>query len=305
MNKLIIIGAGPAGLTAAIYAARANLSPIVIEGDIPGGQLTWTTVVENFPGFPQGVDGPELMMNMRKQAEKFGANFISGTVVQVNFINKPFTIKTQSNEFKAESVIIASGASARKLGLSKENEFIGHGLHTCATCDGAFYKDKKVALVGGGDAAMEEAIFLTKFAQKVQIIHRKDKLNASLAMQERAKNNSKIEFIWNTEIVELIGESQKLEAVKLKNTVTGELSELKLDGLFLAIGHIPNTESYKGQLEFDQKDYLKVTDFTKSSVPGVFIAGDVCDWRYRQAITAAGLGCMAALDAEKYLMNKE
>lgn len=303
MNKLIIIGGGPAGLTAAIYAARANLSPIVIEGDIPGGQLMWTTVVENFPGFPDGVDGPELMFNMRKQAEKFGAKFVSGLVKQVDFKNKPFTVKTETEELTAECVIIASGASSRKLGLPNEDKLIGHGLHTCATCDGAFYKGKNVAMVGGGDAAMEEAIFLTKFAEKVQIIHRKDTLAASIPMQERAKNNQKIEFIWNTEVVELVGQD-KLDYIKIKDVNTQEVKDLKIDGLFLAIGHIPNTAPFKGQLELDQKDFLKVTDFTKSNIEGIFVAGDVWDWRYRQAITASGLGCMAALDAEKYLAHK-
>ncbi|MCX6785117.1 MAG: FAD-dependent oxidoreductase, partial [Candidatus Komeilibacteria bacterium] len=216
---------------------------------------------------------------------------------------KPFKVKTSLEEFIAECIIIASGASARKLGLPNEDEYIGRGLHTCATCDGAFYRGKNVAIVGGGDAAMEEAMFLTKFAEKVQIIHRKDILAASIPMQERVKNNPKIEFIWNTEVVELVGENRKLDHIKIKNVVSQEVSGLKIDGLFLAIGHIPNTKAFKDQLELDQKDYIKVSDFTKSSVEGVFVAGDVWDWRYRQAITASGLGCMAALDAEKYLSS--
>lgn len=304
MSKLIIIGSGPAGLTAAIYTARADLEPLVIEGDIPGGQLLWTTVVENYPGFDQGIMGPELMQRMRKQAEKFGAKIVSETVKNVNFKQKPYKIITNSNTYEAEAVIIASGARARMLELPNENKLLGKGVHTCATCDGAFYKDKEIIVVGGGDSAMEEALFLTKFAKKVYIVHRKDTFRASEIMQKRAKNSPKIAFIWNTAVKEYVGQD-KLEAVKLFNNQTNEAKEMKIDAVFLAIGHIPNTEAFQGQLKLGKNGYIEPKSWVFTEIEGVFVAGDVADWRYKQAVTAAGFGCMAALEAEKYLSSRE
>ncbi len=304
MSKLIIIGSGPAGLTAAIYAARANLEPIVFEGDIPGGQLLWTTEVENYPGFDEGILGPELMQRMRKQAEKFGAKIVSEIVKNVDFKQKPYKIITGSNTYESKVVIIASGARSRMLELPKEDQFMGKGVHTCATCDGAFYRDKEIIVVGGGDAAMEEANFLTKFAKKVYIVHRKDSFSASEIMQKRANNNPKIEVIWNTDVKEYIGR-EKLEAVKLVNSQTSESREMKINALFIAIGHIPNTEPYKGQLKLGRMGYIEPKNLVFTEIDGVFVAGDVSDWRYKQAVTAAGFGCMAALEAEKYLSSKE
>lgn len=304
MGKVIIIGSGPAGLTAAIYTARAFLNPIVIAGPVPGGQLIWTTEVENFPGFEQGILGPELMMKMRKQAERFGAKFIDSEVKSANFSQKPYKIETPDKTFEAESIIIASGARARMLELPNEDQLLSKGIHTCATCDGAFYKDKEIIVVGGGDSAMEEATFLTKFAQKVNIVHRSDILSASEIMQKRAKTSEKIEFIYNTEVKEFIGKD-KLEAVKLVNNQTNESKEMKIDAVFLAIGHIPNTEPFKDQLKLGKLNYIEPKNNVFTEKEGIFVAGDVADWRYRQAVTAAGFGCMAALEVEKYISSLE
>ena len=301
IREVIIIGSGPAGLTAAIYNARAELKPLVIAGFEYGGQLVNTTLVENYPGFVDGIDGPELMQNMMKQAEKYGAEYVYENAVEVDFSGEVKTVKTDSGkEFKARSVIIATGSSPRRLHVPGEDEFYGRGVSVCATCDAAFYRDKIVAVVGGGDSAMEESTYLTKFAKKVYIIHRRNEFRASKVMQNKVFNNDKIEIIWNSQVVEIKG-SQFVETLVLENTQTGEKSELKVDGLFLAIGHVPNTKFLEGKVELDEHGYVVVTDNTKTSVDGVFVAGDVRDYRYQQAITAAGMGCMAALDAEKWL----
>jgi len=300
MENLIIIGSGPAGLTAAIYAARANLKPVLFEGNEPGGQLTSTTIVENWPGNPEGIDGPALVINMKKQAEKFGTKVIGESVVEVDFQNRPFTVKTAKSEYRAKAVIVATGARSRMLGLENEKKRLGRGVHTCATCDGAFYRDKEIMVVGGGDSAMEEATFLTNFAKKVYIAHRKETLSASKIMQEKAKKNPKIEFIWNTEIKEYVGDN-KLEAVKLLDNKTNQEKEMKIDAVFMAIGHIPNTEPFKNQLKLGKMGYIEPVNNVFTEIEGVFVAGDVSDWKFRQAITAAGFGCMASLEAEKYL----
>ncbi|MFC1788060.1 thioredoxin-disulfide reductase [Patescibacteria group bacterium] len=305
-EKLIIIGSGPAGYTAAIYAARAELNPLMIEGIQIGGQLMWTTEVENFPGFPEGIQGPDLMSLFRKQSERFGTRFEAGNVTGVDFSVSPFVVKTSDKEFKAESIIISTGASAMWLGVPGEEEYKGRGVSACATCDGFFFKDKQVVIVGGGDAALEEANFLTKFATKVTVMVRRDELKASKIMQERAQKNQKIEFRWNTEVKEVIGDGQKLTALKILNNQTNEESEFAADGLFVAIGHKPNTDIFKDRLELDQKGYIVVQPgSTQTSVEGVYAAGDVADYKYRQAISAAGTGCMAALDAERYLAGRE
>lgn len=300
-ERVIIIGSGPAGYTAAIYLARANMQPFVIEGLMMGGQLMWTTEVENFPGFPEGVMGPDLMMNMRKQAEKFGARFLTKDVTKVDLSAHPKQIFVGDEMYTADAVVLATGASARLLGLESERRLIGHGVATCATCDGAFYRGKHVAVVGGGDSAMEDATFLTKFADKVSIIHRRDSLKASQIMQDKAHANPKIEFIWNTEIADFIGE-KKLERVQLRDTVTGEERSMDVDGVFIAIGHTPNTKLVEGQLDLDSLHYVAMHDRSaRTNLEGVFVCGDVQDHVYRQAITAAGSGCMAAIDAERYL----
>ncbi len=302
--SLIIIGSGPAGYTAGIYARRAMLDTLMIEGMQPGGQLTITTEVENFPGFIS-IQGPELMMKMREHAEKFGLSIDADQVTEVDLKSHPFKVKTMlGKEFTANALIIATGASAKWLGIPGEKEFMGRGVSGCATCDGFFFKDKVVMVVGGGDTAMEDATYLTNHAKKVYVVHRRDKLRASKAMQERALNNPKIEFIWNTVPVEVFGNSA-VEGVKLKNTKTGEVFEKKIDGFFVAIGHKPNTEFLKGQLELDEAGYIITKpNSTYTSVEGVFAAGDVRDKVYRQAITAAGSGCMAAIDAERWLEEK-
>ena len=312
-HEVVIIGSGPAGLTAAIYTARADLKPLIIEGepsstsDQPGGQLMLTTDVENFPGFPDGIMGPDLMSNMRSQALRFGTEVLTTKVLKVDFSQHPFQIWTSNPEGEpthiANSVIVSTGARSVMLGLEAENRLIGHGLSTCATCDGFFFRDQEIAVVGGGDSALEEAIFLTKFASKVSIIHRRDELRASKIMQQRAFNNPKIEFIWNSTVEEIIGE-EKVEGVILSNTVNSEKKSLPVTGLFIAIGHRPNTDLFIDQLQMDENGYLVTgADSSITNVEGVFACGDVQDHTYRQAITAAGSGCMAALDAERWLEN--
>jgi thioredoxin reductase (NADPH) len=304
MEKVIILGSGPAGLTAAIYCARAELQPLLIQGSQPGGQLTITTEVENFPGFPEGIQGPELMDRMKKQAEKFGTRIIFDNVSKVDLREKPFKIYLENSEelIETRSVIIATGASARFLGLEEEKELMGHGVSACATCDGFFFKGKEVAVVGGGDTAMEEANFLTRFANKVYVIHRRDTLRASKAMQEKAFSNDKISFVWNSVIERILGNKKTgVEGVILKNLKTNEKNTLNVQGVFVAIGHNPNTEIFKGQIEMDEQGYIITKNGTHTSVEGVFAAGDVQDKKYRQAITAASSGCMAALDCQHYL----
>jgi len=302
MRDVIILGSGPAGLTAAIYAARANLAPLVVEGTTPGGQLMITTEVENFPGFRDPVMGPDLMQSMRDQAARVGAEFVSGDATGVDFSSSPFTVDVEGTRYQARTVIIATGASAKWLGLESERLLAGHGVSACATCDGFFFRGKEVAVVGGGDAAMEEAIFLTRFATKVTVIHRRDQLRASKVMQDRAFRNPKISFAWNSVVEDILDPAQqRVTAVRLRNVKTGEITDLPVDGLFVAIGHQPNTDVFRGQIELDPAGYIITHDGTKTSVPGVFAAGDVADRVYRQAVTAAGSGCMAAIDAERYL----
>jgi thioredoxin reductase (NADPH) len=301
-RNVIIIGSGPAGLTAALYAARANLSPLVIEGLEAGGQLMLTTMVENWPGHRDGIMGPELMAEMRAQAERFGAEVVRNHVTSVDLRSRPFKVTTADGEYECRTLIIATGASARLLGLPSERTLIGHGVSTCATCDGYFFRGKPIAVVGGGDSAMEEAVFLTKFASHVTVIHRRDALRASKIMQDKAFANEKITFEWNAE-VESIDDTAKGEvtAINIRNSRTGETKSIAVDGVFVAIGHNPNTSLVAGQLEMDANGYLVTHAGTRTSIPGVFACGDVQDHVYRQAITAAGSGCMAAIDAEKYL----
>ena len=304
-NDLTIIGSGPAGLTAALYAARGNLNPLVIEGFPPGGQLTLTTDVENFPGFPGGVMGPDLMIKFREQAEKFGAKIITGEVTKVDFSSKNLQLYLDDNTIiDSSSIIISTGASAKMLGLEEESELIGKGVSTCATCDGFFFKDQIVVVVGGGDSAMEEALFLTKFAKKVFIIHRREEFRASQIMLERAQSNSKIEFILNTEVSQINNPKEnKVTDIVIKNTKDGKSKSMNTDAVFIAIGHIPNTSLFKNFLNLNENGYILTDEGTKTNIPGVFACGDVQDWEYRQAITAAGCGCMAAIDTERYLSN--
>jgi thioredoxin reductase (NADPH) len=307
IHEVVIIGSGPAGLTAALYAARGNLQPLLIEGVVDGGptggQLTLTTEVENYPGFPEGINGSQLILDMRAQAERFGTEFITEDVVEVDLDHRPFTLKTASGvEIQTLSLIVATGAKPRRLEVPGEDELWGSGVSACATCDGFFFKGKHVVIVGGGDSAMEEAMFLTKFASKVSVIHRRDELRASKIMQERALKNDKIEFVWNSVITEVRGADGQVSSVLLRDTVTGETRDFPAEGLFLAIGHIPNTWLFEGTLDLDDEGYLLVDEpSTQTNVPGVFACGDVMDSIYRQAVTAAGTGCRAAIDAERFL----
>jgi len=301
MYNVVIIGSGCAGLTAAIYAGRANLKPLVLDGHEPGGQLSLTTHVENFPGFPDGILGPELIQNMRKQAEKFGAEFKAGAVTEVDLTKRPFKIHAGKEVYEAKALIVAAGASARLLGLKNERELIGHGISTCATCDGYFFRGKPIAVVGGGDSAMEEANFLSRYASKVYLIHRRTEFRASKIMIDRAKKNEKVEFVTPAVVEEILAKEGLVTGVRLRNPQTKEARELAVDGVFVAIGHDPNTAVFRGKLDMDENGYLLAKHGSLSNIPGVFVAGDVQDHRYRQAVTAAGSGCMAALDAEKFL----
>lgn len=302
MHEIIILGSGPAGLTAALYSARAHLKPLVVDGHEAGGQLTLTTMVENFPGFPDGLMGPDLIASMRKQAERFGASFQGGSATAADLSRRPFRITIDGVVEECQALIIATGASAKLLGLPSERKLMGHGVSTCATCDGFFFQDQEIIVVGGGDSALEEAIFLTKFAKRVTVVHRRDKLRASKIMQEKAFQNPKIDFTWDSIPEEILDVNQgKVTGVRIRNLKTSTLTERPVDGVFIAIGHTPNTQIFRDLLEMDEVGYIKTHDGTRTSVPGVFAAGDVRDRVYRQAITAAGSGCMAAIDAERFL----
>jgi thioredoxin reductase (NADPH) len=301
---VIIIGSGPAGYTAGIYTSRANLSTLIISGTLPGGQLMTTSEVENYPGFPNGIFGPELMMNMRQQAERFGSVVVDDEVIKVDFKKRPFTITTHAETYTAEATLVCTGASPRKLGIPAEQQFGGRGVSYCATCDGPFFKGENIVVVGGGDTAMEEATFLTKFGKSVMVVHRRDSLRASKILQQKALENPKIEFIWNNVVADIKG-NNKISTVLVKDINTGKERTIETGGLFVAIGHEPNTAIFRGQLELDDKGYIVLKQHTKTSVEGVFAAGDVHDHRYRQAVTAAGFGCMAAIDVEKWLSERK
>ena len=307
IHNIIIIGSGPAGDTAALYSARANLKPIVIEGIEPGGQLMITTDVENYPGFPKGIQGPELMEEFKAQAERFGAEYIFGEVSSVDLSNRPFSVTVDEEKtYKSNAVIIATGATAKLLGLESESNLMGRGVSACATCDGFFFQDQEVAVVGGGDTAMEEALFLTRYATNVKVIHRRDQLRASKIMQDRAENNPKIEFIWNTEVTDILAnENGEVAKIKVHNLETSNISEIDVNGLFIAIGHQPNTHIFDGIIDRNENGYILTNNGTKTNIEGVFACGDAQDWIYRQAVTAAGTGCMAAIDAERYLAELE
>ncbi len=308
MYDLLVIGSGPAGLTASIYACRASLKVLCIAGGpsmedsyrLPGGQLMLTTEVENYPGFPEGIQGPDLMGLFRKQAERFGTEFIDDNVTSVDFSGKPFKIYVEDKAYEGRAVIIATGAKAKWLGLESEKKLRGKGVSACATCDGFFFKDREVVVVGGGDVAMEDSLYLANLCKKVTVIHRRDKLRASPIMQERARKNPKIHWVWDTVVEEILGQD-KVEGVRLKNVKTGDISDYKADGVFLSIGHIPDTKVLQDKIDLDEKGYVVLKNHTQTSVRGVFAAGDVHDYRYRQAVTAAGFGCMAALDAQKFI----
>ena len=302
VEKLLIIGGGPAGLSAAIYASREGFNPLVIAGMNAGGQLLLTSVVENFPGFPDGVDGPVIIDLMRKQAEKFDTRFVDQNVTKVDFAKRPFKVFTEDAEYEADSVIIATGANAKWLGIESEKKLIGKGISSCATCDGPFFKNKDVVVVGGGDTAMEDSLFLTKFVNSITIVHRRGELRASKIMQERVKSNKKIKFVWDSVIDEVLGD-EKVVGVRLKNLKTSATSEMKTDGIFVAIGYSPNTEMFNGQVNLDEQGYINAEDEVKTNIDGVFVAGDVADKVYRQAATASGSGVKAALLAREYLLN--
>ena len=301
---VIVAGSGPAGLTAAIYAARSSLKVLVVAGVEAGGQLIWTTEVEDYPGFPEGILGPDLMQLFRKQADRLGAEFIDGDITEIELSQRPFLVKAAAKTFQGKSLIVATGASAKWLGLESEQKLRGRGVSACAVCDGAFFKGKNLAVVGGGDTALRDALFLTKFAPKVFVVHRRDSLRAFKALQERAQANEQIEFVWNSEVVEVLGES-RVEGLKIKNKKTNAEQTLPVEGVFVAIGHHPNTEFLKGQVETDQTGYIKLKEGNHTSVEGVFAAGDVHDYKYQQAVTASGAGCMAALEVEEFLEEEQ
>ena len=302
-HDVIIIGSGPAGYTAGVYTSRARLSVLIISGTLPGGQLMTTSEVENYPGFPTGIFGPELMMNMRQQAERFGTAIVDDEVIQVDFKKRPFTITTHAETYTADAVIVCTGASPRKIGIEGEQKFGGRGVSYCATCDGPFFRGEDIVVVGGGDTAVEEATFLTKFGKSVRIVHRRDSLRASKIMAEKALVNPKIKFAWNSVVTDITGD-KKVSAVTIKDTNSGKETKISAGGIFVAIGHEPNTAVFKGHLELDDKGYMVLKDHTRTSVEGVFAAGDVHDHRYRQAVTAAGFGCMAAIDVERWLSDQ-
>jgi len=302
MHDVIILGSGPAGLTAAIYTCRENLKTLVITGNQPGGQLILTTEVENYPGFPEPILGPELMDRMRAQAERVGAEFINGEAANVDFSKRPFKVMVQDQTFEARSIIVATGASAKTLGLASEAKLRGRGVSYCATCDGYFFKDRSVAVVGGGDTAVEEALFLTKLAKKVFLVHRREALRATKIIQEKAFENKKIEFIWNSIVEDILGDERVL-ALRLRNVKSGNISEIECEGVFIAVGYQPNTVTLKGQIELDERGYVVTRNETETSIKGVFAAGDVCDPKYRQAVTAAGSGCKAAIEVGRFLQS--